>query len=425
MKTIDNELFINRNKSISSGFTRNRKLSFKELVVCLMRFTRPGLQTELDRFFRAISDTPNNFSSISKSAFSQSRQKLKPDAFIELNKTQLDYFNKHASQKKGWKGKRVIAIDGSIINLPSSQNIIDEFGFQTNNSESVVSVSALASIAYDVDNELIIDANIVHVNSSERDLAAQHILKLNPSTDIILVDRGYQCYWLVALLEKLGFEYCFRIGTGWSSPVKALRENGNDIDWTAKKFPRMANKDKVPYEKYGLEAIEEIKLRLVKIDIATEEPEMLLTNLMDREQFTLNDLKELYHKRWGVEEGYKSMKKVLDLESFTGKTAIAIKQDFYAKILLLNLASMISLQTISEKEAGKKKHKYKANKTQAVAKTKDFIVDLLLKSDLSEAILQIQKLILKCIEIVRPNRSFPRLPRASRHRSRSICYKGV
>ena len=115
MNTIDNKLFINSHKFISSNFTRNRKLGFKELIVCLLRFTRLGLQTELDLFYRDISGSPNNFKSISKSTFSQARQKLKPSVFIELNKELINYFEDNTSYKKMWKGKRVIAIDGSII----------------------------------------------------------------------------------------------------------------------------------------------------------------------------------------------------------------------------------------------------------------------------------------------------------------------
>ncbi len=43
-----------------------------------MGFTRPSVKTELDRFYKALAKSPDSFNSISKSAFSQSRKKLKP-----------------------------------------------------------------------------------------------------------------------------------------------------------------------------------------------------------------------------------------------------------------------------------------------------------------------------------------------------------
>jgi hypothetical protein len=76
-KIIENEGFVDRNRFVSSAFTRNRKLTFKNLLLSLMSFTRPGVQTELDRFYKSISKSPNQFESISKSAFTQSRKNIK------------------------------------------------------------------------------------------------------------------------------------------------------------------------------------------------------------------------------------------------------------------------------------------------------------------------------------------------------------
>jgi hypothetical protein len=40
-------------------------------------------------------------------------------------------------------------------------------------------------------------------------------------------------------------------------------------------------------------------------------------------------LKELYHLRWGIETFLGVLKERLKIENFTGKTVIAIKQDFF------------------------------------------------------------------------------------------------
>ncbi len=83
--------------------------------------------------------------------------------------------------------------------------------------------------------------------------------------------------------------------------------------------------------------------------------------------------------RWSVEESYKLFKKVLHIEHFTGKTSLAIKQDFFAKVFTLNLSSIIRMQGAVIKQNSKKKlkHKKQINKTQAIAKTKDFLIDIL------------------------------------------------
>ena len=64
---------------------------------------------------------------------------------------------------------------------------------------------------------------------------------------------------------------------------------------------------------------------------------MLVTNLMDEEAFPAQVFKELYYLRWGVEECYKRLKQWVEIENFSGKSALSVKQDYYAKIPSLTL----------------------------------------------------------------------------------------
>jgi len=388
-----------------------------------MTFTRPSVQTELDRFFKAIAKSAESFSSISKSAFTQSRKKLKPEAFVELSNSQLSNFVKNAPNKRTWKGKRVVAIDGSLLNLPFSEELRNDFGFVKNQYDEII--SARCSFAYDVCNELVLDAKIDRRKSCEKDLAFKHLNSLNPETDIIVFDRGYPCQWLIGLLIKNGFKFCFRLSSAWKMAHKAFDDKPlKDIDWTivhrSHKGLDKLKKLKIPKQIRGL--------RLLSIDLISGEKEVLLTNLTNRDQFGLNDMKYLYHLRWGVEEGFKSFKKVLHIEYFTGKTTKAIKQDVYAKVFMLNLSSMIRTQGLyksNTRKSKKRKHKIKANKTQVLAKTKDFLVDIFYSINIRCLINQMIKILSSRMEIVRPDRSFPRIETSSRRRYKNLNSKGI
>ena len=52
--------------------------------------------------------------------------------------------------------------------------------------------------------------------------------------------------------------------------------------------------------------------------------------------------------RWNQEEAYKLFKSRIELENFSGKTALAIKQDFHAKVFLMTLCAAYAHQ-IEEK----------------------------------------------------------------------------
>ena len=108
----------------------------------------------------------------------------------------------------------------------------------------------------------------------------------------------------------------------------------------------------------------EISLRMIKIPLENESLEVLATNLSEIE-FSTNEIKELYHMRWGIETAYETLKSRLQLENFTGTKAILLLQDIYSTIYLSNLAEDIILDAereLDQKET-EKKHKMMINQT--------------------------------------------------------------
>lgn len=198
------------------------------------------------------------------------------------------------------------------------------------NQYSVQSVGALASIVYDVSNDLILDADIGPFGGSEVDMAVRNLDFPDAENDVLVFDRGYPSVWFRALLMKRGFEFCFRLSTSWSESKKLQAEDEADIDWTAKKNSR---RKKEKYEEYDLPKKVE-GLRLVCIELPTGEKELLATNLTYREVYSIEDLKELYRLRWGTEVTYWVLKEVLEVEYFTGKSIQAVMHDFHAKVFM-------------------------------------------------------------------------------------------
>lgn len=279
-------------------------------------------------------------------------------------------------------------------------------------------VSARCSFAYDVVNELVLDAKIAPRRSCEKELAFNHIKHLNANSDILVFDRGYPCHWLIGLLMKEDFKFCFWLSTAWRKATTRMNEGEDDVDWVMKH-----NTHKTSDEMKRYQISKQIHgLRLVAVDLPSGIKEILLTNLTDRNEFSLEDIKRLYHLRWGVEEAYKSFKKTLHIEHFTGRTTLAIRQDFHARVFMLNMASMIRTQAVNKKHP---KNKQQANKTQVLAKTKDFLFDLFYKQTIKKLIQQMIKLLDSALELIRPNRSFKRPETSSRRRNRIQNSKGI
>ena len=119
--------FLARHRQDVKDFTRKRCLTFVITVMFLLNLLKRSLQDELDEFFKVQNGTDLAVRIVTKSAFTQARKKLKYEAFIELNQVQTAYFYQFLELQR-WYGWRLVAVDGSTVQLPNTQEVLDHFG---------------------------------------------------------------------------------------------------------------------------------------------------------------------------------------------------------------------------------------------------------------------------------------------------------
>ena len=155
-------------------------------------------------------------------------------------------------------------------------------------------------------------------------------------------------------------------------------------------------------------------MRVLKFSLEANITEILITNIFD-EDFTVADFKELYFKRWGIEVKYNEIKNKLQIENFTGETPIAIEQDFYATMHLVNivaLAKMDANEIIEEEYKDKNlKYEYKVNTNILIAKLKNTLIMMISTNNpwkRRHMLRYIGTEIEKNAMLIRPYRSFKR-----------------
>lgn len=402
-------------------FNRKRILSNTNLIVMIIKF-KSSIQREADRFFKELSNEDFNIRRVTKSAFTKARAKLNPWAFKRLNDVAVNTFYAKAPYLT-WHNKRVLATDGTRLVLPNHPSIAAEFGSNKfgpkADSERTL---ALGSSLYDVLNFIALDAEIGSYQGDERDLLLKHLDKVQAG-DLLLLDRGYPCFWLLFLLKAKKIDFCVRLKSQWWLKVKDFFESDESERIVSFKLPK---KDFKKLDDYPEIRETEIKCRLVKVVLETGEVEILCTSLLDTQEFKQEEFKELYHLRWNHEEGYKLFKSRIEVERFSGKTLLAIKQDFYAKFFLLTLtaayAHPIEQKVVEEFKADENRiHSQKINRTNSIAATQDIIIGVMLKNLIIKALKAFDNIVFRTREIIRPLRSNPR-----RHRQKkpySMNYK--
>lgn len=359
-KSIATQQFLKSFRKSPKDFTRNRKVNFTAMILLILSSLGRSIQAGIDEFIITMN---TDFDTYSKQAFSKRRQCIKPEAFLEILKLSSKFFYENADFKT-FHSYKILAIDGSKIDLPYNKQLMDKYGCQkgTNNS-----IQALASCLTDVMNNMVVDAILAPCYGNERLLAQQHIQHLNEvktGKEIILFDRGYPSSELINELEKNNIKYVMRCGSVFTKGFKK-KLTGNDCITTHK------------FEKTKIE----ITMRIVSFPISDKNTEMIVTNIFDKE-FKPDDFKILYNMRWGIEKTYNCIKNMFCLESFTGSLTDTILQDFYAVLFLYNTASVIVFENdekLSEKyKERNNKLKYKTNVKMTVIKVKDILIKSLL-----------------------------------------------
>lgn len=358
----------------------------------------------MDRFFKTFYNKEISEQFVTQSAFSQARLKVRPEVFKELSDNCSHYFYKHYPVKK-WNGYRLVAIDGSEVMLPKNEETVYEYGEYTSNFMNRTIVLARFSKAYDVLNNISIDARLANRKIGEHALANQHLAYLGEG-DLALFDRGYPSYDLFKNTLSSGCHFCARVAvSNWGIAKDLVRSGKKEIIAEIKPGHDLRKK----YNETGT-GWEPIKCRFICIELPTGEKEVLITSLLDTEKYPHEIFQQLYHLRWNVEESYKKDKHRLQLENFSGNGIIAIQQDFYAKILLGNITSILSSNLDKNINAKRKntKYRYQVNVTTALAKVKENLALLFTRVNIKYLLEKLINMFLLNIERIRPGRNFER-----------------
>jgi hypothetical protein len=279
---------------------------------------------------------------VTASAYSQARYKLKHTAFIALNQGGVvDTMYREGDYQTYWDF-RVLAIDGSRIQLPDSEDVRREFGTIAwhNGSQSDKHGShpyTLASVLYDVLNRIALDARLEKATAYEVDAAIEHLAYTQPN-DLLLMDRNYPSYRMIAELTQRQRAFVIRCS---SASFKVARQQLKGQGQDSQTVTLKPCAEQLPNIK-RLNLPTELRVRFVRVTLPTGESEVLVTNLLDTERYPSPDFLPLYHLRWGIETFFGLLKTRLTLENFTGNKAEAVKQDFFATLYLTGMESILT-----------------------------------------------------------------------------------
>jgi len=396
-------LFVKKPKT---DFTRNRKINFKKFIGITMNSGGGTMSKELLDYFDFDVNTP------SVSAYTQQRSKVLPEAFEFLFNS---FTQENMSSTNNYNGYRLIACDGSNLTIATNPNDA-QTAYKSNQFGTITNHLHLNAF-YDVLNRIYLDAVLQTASEYQEYRACINMMERSSLNKAILIaDRGYENYNVMAHAINKGWKFVIRIkdknSNGIASGLNLPKTDIFDIDVSMTftrqqtKMTKMAGYKFMPtnqtFDYLPLKSKDTytMSFRITRFSIADDSYEMLVTNL-DRSEFSTNDLKEIYHLRWGIETSFRELKYSIGLTSFHARKAEYIKQEVFARLLLYNYCELITTHVVQQMQ-NKDKTK-QVNFTIAIYICREYLRQ---KRNLSPP--DVIKLIEKHILPVRPGRKDPR-----------------
>ena len=398
-------------KNPEKDFSRERKLTFSSCVRFCVQAGSGALQNELLRHFSFAQATPT------KSAFCQQRGKISSEAFACLFRDFTDCLER-IDAPKTLKGYQILASDGSAVNLP--YNPSDTETFHENGERRGYNQIHLNAL-YQMLDGYYFDCVLAPEGKTHERAALLEMLSRFPNTlkAILLMDRGFEGYDVLASLLLSGQKFVLRLkdvnSTGilssWFLPDD--REFDTEIQTILTTVQtRQTKADRETYtvlsshtdfhfpdENYPFFPM---KLRILRMEIAPGKFECVATNL-PADEFSLQEIKELYYMRWGEETSFRDLKYTLDLLHFHAKKRQYVEQEIYAGLVRFNFCGAIA-HHVDPPPSGKnetRKYDYKIRFVVAVC----VCLEYMKRGPVS---MNPCALITRFLTPVRPDRSFPR-----------------
>lgn len=417
----NSESIFSKDLSSKRAFKRCKKLSLSIMFGLLLKGLSCSLQIELVNCFLNLEELDKVDNLPSKSAFSQSRMKIKESFFKSCNMHLLDIGKSLSSRTSSPTNPRRVAVDGSTLDLPQTTELGEAFGY--NKNQHGKRVLGRFCFAHDIDNDEILQADLKGYNISEKAISIPLLEHFGPS-DLLIYDQYY-----------FGFEFCYRhIDKNILFLMRVYRTKSNAIEEFVDsdlqdeiveiKITDKAHKGLLK-DGFDVDGQTTIKVRFVKGKDDEGKPVYYVTNLLDKERFTIAYCDASYNGRWKVETAIDVFKNKLQVEHFSGHTPLAIKQEFHSGVCQYNLVSQLYNQaneSLYEKHP-EKRDKYQVNRnlTVGLLNLNFFTLFLGKKEDKAlQAAENMMDILVRFPEPIRLGRTFKRKYKINKRKGR--CY---
>ena len=415
----------NKRKFINceTAFTRESPWPFDRNVNFQIFRQRTTTRHDINTFY--LNSIDHSYKRINRGNYSRRREYIESDFYKEVNREYLEQikYKEDLSIFKTYEGFRLYAVDGLTLSFDNNKELRKDFKVKKDTLTYTQPSEAKFSALMDLLNGYIIDAELGNFRQSERELFRTNLKNSQDIIDfekaIMTLDRGYISLELMAWLNELNLYFVQRLKSNtYKTEVNQIKTCDSPINIKLNSSRLRSFKDPELKEKYSKELY--LKLRLVTVELDSDQKERLLTNIPP-EIMTTDQIYHIYGDRWIIETNYNTLKNRHEIENYTSNTKENIKQDVYSTVINYNISinyynvcnKLIENKMIKQEKitGADDEYEYKVDFANLIRNLKEHLFKMII-NPIKENISFLTSWIIKesCLEPnkIKKNRKYPR-----------------
>lgn len=300
-KKINNYIKQNSNNYVQ----RNKKTNIFDSVLFGLLMTKNGSTQS-----NAASDiNTHTKKDCFRTSYSNRYKKLNIEFYRGINNIIDDLY-----KQKNKDTKQIVAVDGTYINI---LNNIDNFNIKDNKNQQTI--TPLISGIYNVTYKLPESLDIVTHKNEIKAFTDEYMVKNLSKNCIYVFDRGYQSDAFIKTMQESKVKYVCRIRKNSKYITDGLVDKTININVNNSNF----------------------SIRVITYSI-NEIPYYIITNLMDKNEYSVDIIKQIYHNRWDVEEYFKYVKRYHNIENINHSTFLEISKSMYCTLIVSKIVYILA-----------------------------------------------------------------------------------
>lgn len=246
-----------------------------------------------------------------------------------------------------WHDRRVVLVDGFELTMPDTPDNQEVYP-QPNTQKPglgfpMIRVVVLLTFA----TASLVGAACAPYQGKETGETAllRQLLDRLRAGDVVVADRYYCSYWMIALLQQLGVDAAFRLHQLRHYDFRRgerLGPRDHIVMWSKPARPEWM--DSATYARLPDRLImREVCFRVEQAGYRSKEI-VVATTLLDARSYAKKEIADLYHRRWHVELDIRALKQVLGMDQLRCKTPEMVRRELWVYFLGYNLVRKVMAQ---------------------------------------------------------------------------------